>query len=200
MKIQTIFPTSLLFENINRDITQKELDIVNNYNSNLVGNIGNFRTQDTKVLDYHFSDIKQFIENNIKSYVETIIIPDTDLHFYITQSWINYNHKGSYHHSHNHSNSIISGVFYFSANSEVDCISFDKGAQDSILIKPKTCNWYNSKAWTFPVKTGDLILFPSTLHHSVPPKADDSLRVSLAFNVFAKGNIGDDFSLNLLHL
>jgi uncharacterized protein (TIGR02466 family) len=200
MKIETLFPTSLLFDNINRNITDDEFKVLNNYKSETINNIGNVRSSSTNVLGNNFSNIKLFIENNIKKYVESIIVPEKDLVFYITQSWINYNARGSYHHSHNHSNSIISGVFYFKANPNSDCIVFDKGYQDSILIKPKLCNWYNSKAWTFPVKTGDLILFPSTLHHSVPVKTDDEYRISLAFNVFAKGNFGEDESLNSLHL
>ena len=41
-----------------------------------------------------------------------------------------------------------------------------------------------------PVKTGDIVLFPSNLMHSVPKTEHDHTRVSLAFNSFWEGELG----------
>ena len=37
-----------------------------------------------------------------------------------------------------------------------------------------------------------LLLFPSNLKHEVPPNESSDQRISLAFNTFAYGNIGEN--------
>mgnify|MGYP003150075757 CR=1 FL=1 len=61
-------------------------------------------------------------------------------------------------------------------------------------------NAFNSAFWWFAVKTGQIMLFPSSLNHSVEAKQGNNTRVSLSFNVFIKGNIGSDDRLNTLAL
>lgn len=41
------------------------------------------------------------------------------------------------------------------------------------------------------VKDGDLLIFPSSLIHDVPKVVGDKQRISIAFNSFLKGNLGD---------
>ena len=69
-------------------------------------------------------------------------------------------------------------------------------------IKPeiKNFNIWNSETWWFSVKTGDIIMFPSSLNHMVETKQGDNTRISLAFNVFIKGTIGDNKQLTELIL
>jgi ectoine hydroxylase-related dioxygenase (phytanoyl-CoA dioxygenase family) len=64
----------------------------------------------------------------------------------------------------------------------------------------KEWNSFNSSSWWFPVKTGDIVIFPSSLIHSVETKQGNNTRISLAFNVFIKGTIGINNSLTELHL
>ena len=61
-------------------------------------------------------------------------------------------------------------------------------------------NTWNSLTWWIPVKSGDILLFPSYLNHSVETKQDNNLRISLAFNTFVKGNIGSREGLSELNL
>jgi predicted 2-oxoglutarate/Fe(II)-dependent dioxygenase YbiX len=49
-----------------------------------------------------------------------------------------------------------------------------------------------------PVATGDIVLFPSKITHSVAPTQGKHLRTTLAFNSFIKGNIRE--GLHLLDL
>ena len=51
-----------------------------------------------------------------------------------------------------------------------------------------------------PMKRGELILFPSNLSHSVPINQSDEERISLSFNTWPKGNMGDIKSLTYLPL
>ena len=49
-----------------------------------------------------------------------------------------------------------------------------------------------------PMKAGELILFTSNLPHAVPHNPYDEERISLSFNTWAKGNMGDITSLTYL--
>ena len=107
-------------------------------------------------------------------------------------------HVRSPHHSHNHPNSIISGVFYIDV--EDDRIEFERPQSNQFVLPPKDYNMYNSGSWWLGVEEKSLLLFPSTLVHSVPQIHHSKTRISLAFNTFIRGYIGDDKHLDGLHL
>ena len=56
-------------------------------------------------------------------------------------------------------------------------------------------------SWSFPVKSNELFLFPSWMEHQVDAneKATKN-RISLAFNVYVKGTVGNMHELNELIL
>ena len=64
----------------------------------------------------------------------------------------------------------------------------------------KNFNIFNSPSWWFETGTGDIILFPSDLTHTVDPTVGDETRISLAFNTFAKGAFGSEQTLRALYL
>jgi uncharacterized protein (TIGR02466 family) len=145
-------------------------------------------------------DVSDYIDASIKNYVANVIIPRHPVEFVVTQSWLNYTKEGEYHHKHAHPNSLISGVFYFDADLEKDRIYFFNDGYKQIKIPTDTFNLYTSDSWFFQVKTGDIMLFPSSLTHMVESKKGDNVRTSLAFNVFPKGYIGHEEELTALHL
>ena len=61
-------------------------------------------------------------------------------------------------------------------------------------------NIFATYNWWIPVKSGDILFFPSYLNHSVETKQDNNLRISLAFNTFVKGSIGSREGLSELNL
>jgi ectoine hydroxylase-related dioxygenase (phytanoyl-CoA dioxygenase family) len=99
-----------------------------------------------------------------------------------------------------HTNSLISGVLYVSAIKEIDRIYFYRATSPGISVGNKDQNWYTADSWFFSVGAGDLILFPSNLTHGVEEATGRHTRVSLSFNTFVKGNIGDEERLNGLKL
>ena len=203
-EINTIFPTCFITSNIGRELTKSELDVVekNSLDDAVEKNSGNIVSKERYVLKKYkeLSNINSFIENGIVYYLEHIIKPKPDLQFFITQSWLNYTKPGQFHHRHAHSNSIISGVFYFNAQQNFDKIKFSDENYDRIKYTPTEYTLFNSKTWWYPVKTGDLIIFPSELEHMVDVTESTETRISLAFNVFAKGIFGDEHRLTALYL
>jgi uncharacterized protein (TIGR02466 family) len=202
--INTIFPTTIINSNINRKITEEEMAVVlkNSFPDMSHKNEGNTISNNKYILNTHkeLFDILKFIGQGLEFYINNVIVPKYDTSFYITHSWLNYTQPKEYHHRHAHENSIISGVFYFHAEENVDSIEFYNSKYQRIAIAPKECNLLNSTSWYFPVKTGDLILFPSELEHMVRTTESLNTRISLSFNVFVKGKLGEESSTSALHL
>jgi len=164
-------------------------------------NVGrNLTSSDTKILDHPvFVEINDLIQHAINQYAHDIMKWD-NVELYVTQSWININPKGTEHHSHYHPNSVISGVFYLQTVTD-----------DSIVFRNDNCslpfefdrteyNIWNSNIWRIPVSTNEIVIFPSSLWHSVDTHDDDVDRISIAFNVFFRGHAGGEIRLTHLPL
>ena len=148
------------------------------------------------------ANIKKFLDNHCKEYLDTLICPKNNIELYITQSWLNFTESNQYHHKHEHPNSVVSGVLYFNSDIKNDKILFTDGKYQQ--IRPQTdktkFNLWNSGSWFFPVETGNLIMFPSSTTHQVETKQGDNTRISLAFNTFYKGSVGSNSRLTELIL
>jgi len=199
--INGIFPTPIYISKLNRELTNKELSFIHNNKNDCNKNEGNITSNDNYILNQKvFKDLKTDLDLIVKDYFEKVISPTDKITPYITQSWLNYTETNQYHHKHAHPNSLVSGVFYINCDDKLDKIKFFK--EDYKTIKPEIKDWniWNSESWWFHVKTGDVILFPSSLTHMVETKEGTNTRISLAFNVFIKGNIGNNKNLTELVL
>jgi len=199
--ISGIFPTPIYNVMLDRKFTQRELSFVEKTRATYVENTGNVRSPNTHILDVpSFATLKKEINSFIKDYFSKILLPPKSVSPYITQSWLNYTEKNEYHHEHAHPNSYVSGVFYIDADKAYDKITFKQNRY--LQIKPSVTKWnvFNSESWFFPVQTGQLIMFPSSLVHLVEKKKGDNTRISLSFNVFLKGILGKENQLYQLKL
>jgi len=200
-KISGIFPTPIYFSKLNREITDKELSFIDKIKLDTYNNEGNTTSNDNYILNNkEFEDLKKELDLKVQDYFDKVISPANNMTPYITQSWLNYTETNQYHHKHQHPNSLVSGVFYINCNQEHDKIKFFNEKYSTIKPEVKEWNIWNSETWWFSVKTGDIILFPSSLTHMVETKQGDNTRTSLAFNVFIKGTVGDNKSLTELVL
>jgi uncharacterized protein (TIGR02466 family) len=191
--LHTLFPTPVYFSNV--EISDKETDEV--FNTTYHTNVGNSCSDEFSVLE-KMPKLKTEVQKHIDHYVNEVINPDyieqSDLKFEITYSWSNITESDQYHHSHSHANSFISGVVYIEATEGLDSIEFFKEGYQQLIIKPKDYNLWNSFSWKFGVKTGNIALFPSHLTHAVNQRPEGSpRRISIAFNVFPRGTIGDGY-------
>jgi uncharacterized protein (TIGR02466 family) len=201
MEIVNLFPTAVLQENIGRDFTDAEQESFSKLQFEVRDNAGNFTSISSEILDRpEFADIKKFCLDQSIFYMKNILaIPDT-IEPYITLSWLNFTGKGQHHHKHSHSNSIISGVFYVYAKKDIDKISFFKDRYQAIELGSTNYNPFNSDSWWVPVGVGDIVIFPSHVQHGVLPSDQDYTRISLAFNVFVRGEVGNKGELKWLKL
>ena len=159
----------------------------------------NFKSKDTYLLDHEqFKNIKNFIYESLNKFTKNVFQSDQKL--VVTQCWLNKNPKGSKHHEHIHPNSIISGVFYFRQDPKLPPISFSKSLQYAMKLDPKKYNNLNSETFLLPCTSGELILFPSNLKHSVPINQGDEDRISMSFNTFSIDTLGSENSLTHLDI
>jgi uncharacterized protein (TIGR02466 family) len=199
--IHGIFPTPIYISKLNRELTSKELSFIDKTKLNVYKNEGNTTSNENYILNNNlFKNLKEDLDLKVKDYFDKVISPSNNITPYITQSWLNYTETNQYHHKHQHPNSLVSGVFYINCEEEHDKIKFFNEKYSNIKFEIKDWNMWNSESWWFSIKTGDVILFPSSLTHMVETKEGTNTRISLAFNVFIKGTVGDNKSLTELIL
>jgi len=202
MLIHHLFPEPAYFSKLDRTLTKKELKTINEYKKETISNAGNITSSENYVLENKaLNNLKKDLQTKVMDYFDKVICTDNSIFPYITQSWINYTKSDQFHHKHNHPNSLVSGIFYVSADKKVDSITFYKPYLDErIQLNPTKYNIFNSSSCKFPVETGNIFLFQSSLMHGVEKKKGNNERLSLSFNVFFKGTIGNKKDLTELIL
>lgn len=198
MKLHNLFPTPIGFSELNRSLSDDEMFFIRELPTR--PNTGNTTSKNNHVLQNPvLSSLRSFIEDALSDYFKISVNPRHNVGLRLTQSWCNYSNPGQFHHKHAHPNSYISGVFYIQTNPE-DKIFFYKEEWQQIKFPPEQWNEYNSDSWWFEAYTGRLILFPSSLTHMVPVVKGENTRISLSFNTFPVGVVGEEIDLTELRL
>jgi uncharacterized protein (TIGR02466 family) len=201
MPLYRIFPRPIYLSKLERALTKEELKTINKYKKETYKNQGNTTSNDNYVLENKtLKNLKKDLNKMVIDYFDKVICTSNSIIPYITQSWINYTEADQFHHRHSHPNSYVSGVFYIDAKKEVDKIKFYRPGHKTFELSVARYNDFNSSSWWCSVQTGDVILFPSSLDHGVDKKKGTNTRISLSFNVFMKGKIGDNSDLTELIL
>jgi len=185
------------------EITQEDANYVRNLDYyEMKSNVG-WMSEDSYVLDNSaLQSLKDKVQKSVNEYVHDILEIQDDLDFFITNSWVTVHKEGDFAPTHDHVNSLLSGVLYINIpEDDESVIEFYAPSYVNLfpLIRPaiKAFNLWNSKSWFVEPKTGTIVLFPSTQAHGTTPmtsSADE--RYCLAFNVFAKGELSDTWQEN----
>ena len=160
---------------------------------------GNFKSDDTYLLKHkELALIKNFIYESLNKYTQQIWMTKQKL--VVTQCWTNRNPPHSKHHEHVHPNSIVSGVFYFKQSKTLPPVQFSKATQDGVKLNPEKYNQFNAETFLLPMVDGELVLFPSSLRHSVPLNHGNDTRYSMSFNTFCIEELGSKETLTHLNI
>jgi uncharacterized protein (TIGR02466 family) len=180
-----------------------------------VNNVGDFARPDIKSLSYEsgaypflssadknvlhrpdFKNVHDIVMKEVDSYTREVLSVKKKIEFYITNSWVNIYRRGESAGPHVHNNSLISGVLYLKVNETSGDLVFHRDVLSLLPFPPALdldvdfFNLYNCKSWGHTPKTNDICLFPSVVMHSADANESDEERWCLAFNVFARGDIG----------
>ena len=106
--IHGLFPTPVIFSNIDREFTKEEMDFFDEMSKTKVKNMGNVASADNYLMRHDvMKDIHARILGAVNHYMNEIVKPKSDVTPYVTQAWLNYTEPGQYHHRHEHPNSFL---------------------------------------------------------------------------------------------
>ena len=193
-----IFPTPVLITKYEEDIS-KETKYVESLEYTSQKDNKNFRSADSYLFKHEpLKKIKNFCGESLTKYTEKVL--NTKQRLVITQCWTNRNPPGAKHHEHVHPNSIVSGVFFFRIGGKLPPIQFSKTNQNVMKLEPVKYTPINAETFMLPCVSGELLLFPSNLRHSVPVNLSEETRYSLSFNTFGIDILGSEKSLTHLDI
>ncbi|WP_435213193.1 putative 2OG-Fe(II) oxygenase [Luminiphilus sp. nBUS_16] len=191
MKVETLFATPLARVDLSGYITEDQVAFVDSLT--MVANQTNLISENLYILDRpELQGFRAIISQCLKDYAINVMGCDQEL--LLTQSWALRNAEGVGMHSHAHSNSIVSGSFYYTElPTPASKMFFDRNTSYQRLElppHPERANIFNTKINAVIPKTGELLLFPSELNHMVEQNPSPEVRSVIAFNTFIRGNIG----------
>ena len=205
IRLLKVFPQAIMCMTMEREVTQEELDFIMSHHNELLENMGNNSSEDMHILRHEpLAELRKFVQKTLDMYFLNVYQPRTPKHarLTLTQSWLNFTKTGEHHHLHSHPNSVVSGCLYISAKKGHDMITFQKRDIPHFQIETEKTNEFNSLEMSVAVGTNDVVLFPSNMLHRVPATTNPDMRISLAFNSFFRGKIGnvDSTGVNYLEI
>jgi uncharacterized protein (TIGR02466 family) len=102
--------------------------------------------------------------------------------FKIKNSWFTKTLTNQKSETHNHRNSIFSGVLYIKTEPKKGSICFMDKSKQGYFLEPSESNILNSEEWILNLSEGNIIFFPSSLHHKLMINKTNTERISLAMD------------------
>ena len=145
-------------------------------------------------------ELKDKFNFAVRTYVQEVLrVPG--LQFRLIGSWLTKNTLNTKHHTHSHTNSMLSVVTYFDdsicKDDNIQGIIFEQNKFDCIFpqfkfdfknLKPDKWNIYNYEFYTLRPRHNEVIIFPSHLYHRSEVNLTDS-RFCIGANYFISGEI-----------
>ncbi len=129
------------------------------------------------IQDYHLSLLANEIDKCIVDYTNQLNFYYND---YDRKSWILKLEKGDFAHSHNHSSSDLSGVYYYRTNSQDGSFFFES---PNPYFEVSNCFKKLADRNFYKPEPGKILLFPGWLRHGIFKNDTDNERISISFNI-----------------
>jgi uncharacterized protein (TIGR02466 family) len=131
--------------------------------------------------------VVNFVEEAAKDYWKELNYCE-QLEPFVFQLWANWTPNGGYIDSHLHGNMPFTGVLYVDASPEQGNIFLENPLEMILMTQPISSNTQYPIGQELEVNTGDLIMFPGFLRHSVKVNSSKKPRLILGFNIGCRGN------------
>jgi len=141
-----------------------------------------------------YQQLKEEVDYHIETFSRETLRVSNEVNFNMSTSWALKQSQDGWAHSHIHSNSVISGVFYLNQHENFGNLVFER-THDNIFTSTLDPNFtdfnpINSRSWAIQPIANMIILFPSILKHKVEKTQCMEERCSVSFNYFMKGTFG----------
>ena len=200
MKILDLFPSKVVIDVLDnipdnyiescKDTILNKLDLLSVKDSPQ-----DFISDDQYILN-RFPELKSQILKHINYYAS--LLPCKTVEHQICSSWAYISKKNNITNNfHKHGNSNLSGVFYLTEGAPITFTEKHRFEQ-SFPFYPGDGEGKSSDV-DIPIKSKQLIIFPSYLDHAIKINKIEGDRISIAFNVVPKGEIGNRTSKLIIH-
>ena len=190
--ITSLFPTPLYSTNIGVDY-DIPLNILINVNE---GDKGGGISLDQEYL-LKTKSLKKSIDKEIEIYLRKYLRLKTTVGLKHQCSWLLVHKKGDCSRKHYHSNSWLSGIYYYKVKPNSGKLVFNNSPPFSWTCSSmdpvseiEDFNFINSNEYLITPKEGDLFLFPSHLVHNSTPSESDCDKICISFNYTLHGKWG----------
>lgn len=131
-------------------------------------------------------EVVEFVENSAKEFWKEYNYHPS-LTPYVIQMWANTTPKGGWVQSHLHGSMPFTAVLYVDASPEQGNLFLENPLELVLMTQPVGPDTKYPMGEEIEVNSGDLIIFPAYLRHSVKVNTTDCPRLMLAFNLGCKG-------------
>ena len=191
MEHQKIFPTNLF---LIEEFYHSDTNVMKKYIFDLWDNRDYDNRWQTKSANLHkqkeFKEFTELVISTSKEILDKLKYDVEDI--VITDMWANVLKSGENHPAHTHSNNFLSGVYYLHSSQGASIMFRDpRPAADVITPRKKETNVTNASLLRYASKQNRAIFFPSWLQHWVEPNKSTNNRISIAWNIQVKGQVGE---------
>ena len=152
-------------------------------------------TINEKLLDLpELKTLNNSILKEIEKCCYEILLFEDEVKPIITDSWCVINKPGDWSPAHKHYNNNLSAVLYLKKPENSGEILFHRddavmtdNFSTQMVFKFKKRNHFNSHIGSMKTEAGDMIIFPSSLNHSVQLNETKEDRIAIALNIFLEG-------------
>jgi|APGre2960657373_1045057.scaffolds.fasta_scaffold78426_2 uncharacterized protein (TIGR02466 family) len=187
MEILNIFPTPVYRTNLGDILSEESLEHITKLKTEkLFDAVPNISSSDDVLSSDRLDALRVAIQKHLQIFGD--ILFGAGLEFYISSSWVTKSDTLQFGERHSHVNSIISGSFYVSPNPS--SIIFYRESKSTIhMFSNNDSNYYNKTIIPIQPNKNDLILFPSSLEHSISKNTDNVSRFSVVVNSYIRGQM-----------
>jgi uncharacterized protein (TIGR02466 family) len=132
-------------------------------------------------------EVVKFVEDCAKEYWNEMAY-HKELEPFVFQMWANKTPRDGYIDSHLHGNMPFTAVLYVDASPEQGNLLIENPLEMILMTQPISPDIKYPIGEEISVKSGDLIMFPGYIRHSVKPNNTDKPRLILGFNIGCRGN------------
>ena len=186
MLLLKLFPTPVVVFDFKPLSEEETSTIVNTPSGNTKNTyLDNVSSSDKNILENKkLKRLRDAIQACIDRYKNEVMSCDEEL--YMTNSWVNFLPPQQRHPMHYHSNSIVSGVYYIKTDEETPDLELEHPNTNlwRLTWKRKEFNHENNLSTFVKARDNRLVLFPSTVWHSVNKNLSSTTRISISFNTF----------------